>query len=93
MAEPKRTWLIVFSSVMIGPILPLVGIGSVCGQRLIHSGLLYLVCDCAPAQKIFKSLARGSVADGLTVPDFASVQVPYPDDAEPMRHGIRATIQ
>jgi hypothetical protein len=39
---------------------------------------------------ILKSLARGSVVDGLTVPDFASVHIPYPDDLFGKALGDRA---
>ena len=37
-----------------------------------------------------KSLARGSVVDGLTAPDIASAVVPYPKDAPGKKLGDRA---
>lgn len=56
-------------------------------KQNVHPGLLYLACACGPIQQIFKSLARGSVIDGLTAQDISLLKLPFPRDAKANKLG------
>ena len=58
----------------------------------INAGLVYLACASPPVQAQLKALATGSVVDGLSESDVASVIVPYDDSAELVEIGSRAEI-
>ena len=56
----------------------------------ISPGLIYLACSCAPVQAQLKALATGSVVDGLSELDVASVVVPYSNDSAAIELGLLA---
>jgi type I restriction enzyme S subunit len=61
-------------------------------KKGVNPGLLYLACSSKPIQQLLKSMACGSVVDGIRIPQVSSVEVPYPRDVIGRTLGDRATV-
>lgn len=56
----------------------------------VNPGLLYLASSSQPIQRILKSMACGSVVDGIRIPHVSSLVVPFPCDSTGKKLGDRA---